>query len=373
MEYQDFTVDTTDREDHTFSGIFFDVTANERLPLKYVEIYSLSVRGDLGPLTVWFTPDGHTRRVNSDIGGLDLSKLHDETEWTKVYERAHDPSFEEFVELKLDVPIRVESGKRVGFYIHSKLPGDTAIVYDDMGNAWDDAAAGDGKLIIWPGTAHLSCRPFGRRAPWGGDALRRYRLFVGRVSYGCRWMLWNPEVHARFPPGLRKAVRTMLLCGRRPDCHLYHLGDEILFYILNKCGWDWFGSKMPSALGGLDFPGHYRYDEKLLVHVHHVIREVLGFDEDELGHFLRVRANFDLIDALMHRYGGLDRGEMKHCKFLGDAADDDYSEDDDSVDDVPDDEVVAYVNAMHMAHVTAQDIPGFDVETSSGEEEEVEE
>ena len=39
MEYQDFTVDTTDREDHTFSGIFFDVTANERLPLKYVEIF----------------------------------------------------------------------------------------------------------------------------------------------------------------------------------------------------------------------------------------------------------------------------------------------------------------------------------------------
>ena len=41
MEYQDFTVDTTDREDHTFSGIFFDVTANERLP---------QVRRDLFPV-----------------------------------------------------------------------------------------------------------------------------------------------------------------------------------------------------------------------------------------------------------------------------------------------------------------------------------
>ena len=87
------------------------------------------MRGDPDPdglFTPTVTPTREQRHRRAR-----LSKLHDETEWTKVYERAHDPSFEEFVELKLDVLIQVESGKRAGFYIHFKLPGDTAIVYDD--------------------------------------------------------------------------------------------------------------------------------------------------------------------------------------------------------------------------------------------------
>ena len=119
------------------------------------------------------------------------------------------------------------------------------MVYDDQ-RYGTQGKVDDKRLVIWPAVAHLSCRPFGRRAPWGGDALRSKRLFVGRVSYGVRWLLWNPEpeCHARFPAGFRQAVETMVLCARRPGCELSRLGDEVIFYIMNKCGWDWFGEDM---------------------------------------------------------------------------------------------------------------------------------
>ena len=145
----------------------------------------------------------------------------------------------------IDEPVRLERGRRTGFYVHSKAQGDRAVVYDDQ-RYGTPGKVDDKRLVIWPAVAHLSCRPFGRRAPWGGDALRSKRLFVGRVSYGVRWLLWNPEpeCHARFPAGFRQAVETMVLCARRPGCELSRLGDEVIFYIMNKCGWDWFGEDM---------------------------------------------------------------------------------------------------------------------------------
>ena len=237
LEYQSFTADTQDREDHTFSGIFFEVSASDELPLKYVEIHSLWVRGELGPLTVWSTPDGLVSRVPKQ------QKVLDPEAWTKIYERTHEGSFEDFVELKLEEPIAVHKGQKLGLYVHSKLPGDQAIVYDNIPYG-TTGKKDDGKVVIWPGIAHLSNKPFGHRAPWGGDALRRQRQFVGRVGYAVRWLLWNPEVHSRFPLGFRKTVETMLLCAKREECYLTHCGDEIIFYVLNKCGWDWFGTKM---------------------------------------------------------------------------------------------------------------------------------
>jgi|AntAceMinimDraft_1070359.scaffolds.fasta_scaffold38277_1 hypothetical protein len=234
LEYQSFTADTQDREDHTFSGIFFDVSASEQLPLKYIEIHSLWVRGELGPLTVWSTPGGHLK-----------GRVCDEDEWTKVYEKTHTASFTDFVQLKLEEPIKLDQGEKVGFYVHSKLGGDQAIVYDNTMHG-SQGKKDDGKLVIWPGTAHLSNKPFGRRAPWGGDALRPRRQFVGRVGYAVRWLLWNPEpeIHAKFPMGFRRAVEATLLCAKREECYLSYCGDEIIFYIMNKCGWDWFGTAM---------------------------------------------------------------------------------------------------------------------------------
>ena len=207
--------------------------------MSYLEISSVWVRGRLGPLTVWTRAGGH--------GGRHGGAVYDPTQWTKTYEKRHDPSFSTLVELVLDRPIRLRAGDTVGVYVHSAAPGDSSIVYDDQRRYYtdgEDFVRDDGKLVILPGTAHLSKKPFGRRAPWGGDALRPGRLFVGRVNYGARWMLWNPETHARFPLGFRAATEAMLMGGKRSDCLLYHLGDEVLFYIMNRCSWDWFGTEM---------------------------------------------------------------------------------------------------------------------------------
>ena len=135
------------------------------------------------------------------------------------------------------------------------MAGDTPGVYVTLRGATvhrDDASAttraedsvkDDGKLVIFP-VLRTRLQAVGKRAPWGGDALRQGRLFVGRVNYGARWMLWNPETHARFPLGFRAATEALLMGGKREDCLLYHLGDEVLFYIMNRCSWDWFGTKM---------------------------------------------------------------------------------------------------------------------------------
>ena len=57
LVHESFTVDTRDHEDHTFCGIMFKVECETDLPCRYLEIQSVHVRGDLGPMTVWVTPD----------------------------------------------------------------------------------------------------------------------------------------------------------------------------------------------------------------------------------------------------------------------------------------------------------------------------
>ena len=124
--------------------------------MSYLEISSLWVRGQLGPLTVWTRPGGH--------GGRHGDAVHDPAQWTKVYEKTHAPSFNHLIELTLDAPIRLRAGDTLGVYVHSSAPGDASIVYDDQRRYYTDAedsVKDDGKLVILPGTAHLSSKPFG--------------------------------------------------------------------------------------------------------------------------------------------------------------------------------------------------------------------
>merc|ERR1711976_165120 len=76
---ESFTVDTRDHEDHTFCGIMFDVRCRGcggegGAPLEFLEIDAVSVRGLLGPLTVWTTGDSYK------------GKEHQEDLWELVYE-----------------------------------------------------------------------------------------------------------------------------------------------------------------------------------------------------------------------------------------------------------------------------------------------
>lgn len=63
-------------------------------------------------------------------------------------------------------------------YVHSALPGDEGLVYD---NQRRHTTYEDEVIQLLPGMAHLSCHPFGRRGFWG-SAWRMHREFVGRLG-----------------------------------------------------------------------------------------------------------------------------------------------------------------------------------------------
>ena len=123
LVHESFTVDTRDHEDHSFCGVMFNVECSTQLPAEYIEVQSLSVRGQLGPMTVWYTPD--------DFQG----KQECEDAWEKVYEGTHEPSQNTYTELRLPTPLRLRPGQRCGLYVHSALPGDEGIVYDNQRKA----------------------------------------------------------------------------------------------------------------------------------------------------------------------------------------------------------------------------------------------
>jgi len=233
--HESFTVDTRDHEDHTFCGMMFDIACrgleDGGVPLEYLSVEALSIRGDLGPITVWSTPDSFER------------KQHDQAAWELMYEGTHTRSYQQYQKLDLPAPIKLASGESRGIYVHSKLPGDEAIVYD---NQRDRVTYEDRVFRVLPGIAHLSNQPFGRRGMWGFP-WRERREFVGRFHYGVSYRLWNPEVHGQFPADFRRAVETLLLCARRTESPMFWLQDEVVFYILNLCRYDWFQTAVPEA------------------------------------------------------------------------------------------------------------------------------
>jgi len=137
------------------SGIMFPVKCKDILPIDHVIINSVSVRGALGPLTVWVTKDV---ALNGEIS---MSKKH----WTKIYEKTHSPSFIGYKELDLSAnPIKLRPGQVRGIYIHSTRRGDEAIVYD---NKEKHKTHDDSFITIMPGRAHVSEKVFGSIPIWG--------------------------------------------------------------------------------------------------------------------------------------------------------------------------------------------------------------
>lgn len=213
--HDNYEVDTHDHEDHTFCGIMFDVEIRDELPIDHIQIESVWVRGALGELTVYTTPEG--------IQGKHTSA----DQWIKLYEKTHEPSFREFEELKLDVPLQLKPGVRRGMYVHSKRRNDDSIVYDNQRGV---VTQEDNFIRVLPGVAHLSPVPFGGIAPWGGYPWRQNRQFVGRLSYGTRYLLWNPEVHERFPSRFKRCSNELLI---RHATSWSGLPSAIIMYVLN--------------------------------------------------------------------------------------------------------------------------------------------
>jgi hypothetical protein len=265
----------------TGSGIMFPIKCKELLPIDHLVIKSVSVRGRLGPLTVWVSnnedtvlpdptpplaaaasrrssrrrnneirdPSSHRMRVecNTETNRFENSIDLHPSAWTKLYEKTHDASRREYVELVLDQPIRLKPGEARVLYIHSTLPGDEAIVYDNSYYGTESKRFEDDKLAILTGRAHVSTRVFGQEPIWGwGNAWRDRREFVGRLSYGTVYKLWNPEVHPKFGGRFQEGARALLMCQRRWGSPWSILPDECVYYILNMCRWDWFNDSSDS-------------------------------------------------------------------------------------------------------------------------------
>lgn len=229
--HEEVTVDTADHEDHTFCGIMFPVKCKELLPLDHVVIQTVAVRGRLGPLTVWVSNEDDEAHGETSF---QLNPRH----WTKIYQRTHGPSFRTYCTLNLgENSIRLSPGQVRVIYIHSTLPGDEAIVYDNRHGrrTYDDAL-----VSVLPGRAHVSERPFGTRPIWGwGNAWRDSREFVGRLNYGAVYKLWNPDLSRSFGSKFQALTRALFLCQRRYESPISRLPDDVIFYILNMCRWDW--------------------------------------------------------------------------------------------------------------------------------------
>ena len=280
---ESYVADTQDHEDHTFCGVMFNIEIHELLPLEFVSINALCVRGELGPMTVWVT------------NGEFLKKYNVEREWTKVYEKSHHPSIDTLEPLILANPIRIRPGDTIGVYIHSARPSDQSVVYDNQRYATTHS---NSFLTVTPGLAHLNCKPFANTAPWGNIGWRDSREFVGRVVYGVRYKLWAPlrERHITYPRVFQNIVKKLVLSHQRAvilddytdvlvkdfDDHevisclpdnlvtqlkvwqerkkstlLLHLQFDCLMHVFNFCRWDWF----PGAEEEFENPQSDSYDE----------------------------------------------------------------------------------------------------------------
>lgn len=237
--HENISIDTQDNEDHTFCGIMFPVKCKDLLPLDHLVIKSVAVRGRLGPLTVWVSnPDQHQ---NGNDERMQQRVRLNPRYWTKLYEKNHDPSFRKYKDLELTTPLRLHPGETRVIYIHSSLPGDEAIVYDNSYYGQTSKRYEDSKLSIMTGRAHLSTTVFGQDPIWGwGNAWRDRREFVGRLKYGTVFKLWNPQVQPKFGHNFQDGARALFLSQRRWESPWSKLPDECIFYILNMCRWDWF-------------------------------------------------------------------------------------------------------------------------------------
>lgn len=256
------------------SGVMFPIKCKDDLPVDHILIKSISVRGQLGPLTVWVTKDPTTQET-PDLSStlLSLSKactmkskkvnkakreekirqhgilmlkenrlIAHPSQWTKIYEKTHAPSFRTYQRLDLsDNPIILKPGEIRGVYVHSSRPGDESIVYDNYGRAQDrDDTPEDNFVAILPALAHVSEEPFGTVTIWGwGNPWRQQRKFVGNIEYGVVYRLWNPQEHQVFGNNFKYAALNLFACQRRFESPISRLPDDCIFYILNMCRWDW--------------------------------------------------------------------------------------------------------------------------------------
>ena len=145
LHYSEFTAPTPDREDHSFSGMFFSLGCATALPIDSIEISAISVRGNLGRVRV-YAKNVHLKTFDDALPPVDVSEryghysandanvadLMDAEAWGEpAYDEEHRPSYDELVALKLNAPITLRVGEKVQVYVHTDARSDKGLVYDD--------------------------------------------------------------------------------------------------------------------------------------------------------------------------------------------------------------------------------------------------
>jgi len=219
-----YQVDTCDHDDHSFSGIMFDIRVKETLPVEYVELGEVYVRGSLGTMSVWMCEDGHGPNFDN------------QSAWRQLYKGYIAPSLSELAPIQLSHRATLQPGRQYGLYVHSTSPDDRGVVYDNQRHF---VSHEDRYIQVFPGLAHISPIPFNSRGSWGW-AWRPKREFVGRLSFGVKFLLCKPQkdLFFRFPSSFRIAVLTLMLCSNGPGSKIT---PDIVLYIINMCPWNWFG------------------------------------------------------------------------------------------------------------------------------------
>jgi len=260
----------------------FPIKAKRSLPIHQIVINSLSIRGRLGPITVWVTKseeayrDEERKRLAieqaaaasssaaaaaaaassaTDVTSSPVAKKskynlrarfsrksskssHQQQpavrpiqgqismrrrDWVKIYEQEHRPSFREYAKLDLSAnPIVLKPGEVRGVYIHSTLEGDEAIVYD---NKHQRMTHDDPFIQVLTGRAHVSEKPFGKMV---SDVIymsnpngRVHRCLRGISAF--IWVLTVTKIPLTLKHPLCRIFRhpfTILL----PSCSLYGVG-----------------------------------------------------------------------------------------------------------------------------------------------------
>ena len=101
-----------------FSGIMFPICIKQDLPLDHLVIRSVAVRGYLGPMTVWISKPQNRNFMVEDY------QYWGQDQWTRIYQKRHEPSRRAYQSLVFDQPILLKGGEVRILYIHSTAPHD---------------------------------------------------------------------------------------------------------------------------------------------------------------------------------------------------------------------------------------------------------
>lgn len=228
----------------------FDVEARNEIPIQQLQIFSFWIRGRLGKITIWYTSESYRNR-------FDLSNY-----WTKIYDSEVElkPSAE-FTELRLLQPLILPPGGRYGVYIHSSTDPN-AIVYDDERNP---VTFENSVLRVHSGLANISPVPFSTEEPLPGWhwPWRPRREFVGKISFGVKYILWRPlkDIHQQFNQTFRRGVEAFFLCCTSRKGFLKFMIRDVTYLILNMLPFDWFEKTGEESENGvLHFDDRRRVD-----------------------------------------------------------------------------------------------------------------